>query len=351
LFKKSGKKVAAAPGTMHFVGEQKVDEVKISLIDYDPDKIEERELANVAECLPFRDTPSTSWINVYGLHDIEALRSIGDHFGLHPLVQEDIVNTHQRPKLEDFGNYLFIVARMIRYDPDDGRVESEQVSIVVGRGVILSFQERPGDVFEGVRERLRQGRGRIRGGGAGYLAYALLDAIVDHYFGVLETLGEVIENLERELLATPEESHLNQIHELKREMLFMRRSTWPLREVVGGLLRGESPHIAETAEPFVRDVYDHVIQVADGIDTFREMLSGLQDLYLSSASNRMNDVMKVLTIFASIFVPLTFVAGIYGMNFEHMPELGWKWSYAVFWAAVLIVGGAMVAFFRRKGWL
>ena len=351
LYRKSEKAAASAPGTMEFVGEKKVDDVSISLIDFDAETLEEREVLDVAECLKFRDTPTTSWINVYGLHDVEVLQKIGDHFGLHPLVQEDIVNSHQRPKLEDFGDYLFMVARMVRYDPSKHRVDSEQISLVIGNGVVLSFQERPGDVFEGVRERIRAGRGRIRAGGAGYLGYALLDAIVDHYFFVLEHAGEAIESLEAEMLDDSNTRHLNRIHDLKREMLFLRRSVWPLREVVTALIRDESPMIAKTAGPFLRDVYDHISQVTDSIDTYRELLSGLQDLYMSNVSNRMNDVMKVLTIFASIFVPLTFVAGIYGMNFEHMPELGWKWSYAVFWGAAIAIVGSMLVFFRRKGWL
>ena len=351
LFHKSEKRPASAPGTLHFIGRRKVDNVRLTLIDYDQDHLDERDLAGVEECLPFRDLASTSWINLYGLHDVEVLKRIGDHYGLHPLVQEDILNTSQRPKLEDFGGYLFLTCSMVRWDAAANGVEYEQISLVILRGVVLTFQERPGDVFGEVRERLRRGRGRIRGAGAGYLGYALLDAIVDHHFSVLEHLGEAIDALEDELLLTPDITHLQRVHALKREMLMLRRSVWPLREMVSGLLRAESDLIGEETEPFLRDVHDHVIQVADAVETFRDMLSGLQDLYLSSVSNRLNDVMKVLTIFASIFVPLTFVAGIYGMNFEHMPELAWKWGYPFFWCIAIGIGGGLVLFFRRKGWL
>jgi magnesium transporter len=240
---------------------------------------------------------------------------------------------------------------MITFNDEEKRIVSEQVSLVLGPNYILSFQEHEGDVFGAVRERVRRGKGRIRKSGADYLAYALLDAVVDNYFVVLEKFGDHIESLEELLLGNPTLELLQNIHQIKREMILMRRSVWPLREVAGGIGRDETPLVHDSTRIFYRDVYDHTIQVADAVESYRDMLTGLQDLYLSSISNKMNDIMKVLTIIATIFVPLTFVAGIYGMNFEFMPELGWKWSYLIFWIVILGIGGAMIGYFRSRKWL
>lgn len=350
LFHRVQKPPAQAPGTVAFVGEQKVDDVSIKLIDYDKEQFDERPIEDFHDCFPCRETGSVSWINVNGLHDTDLMHEFGAHFGLHPLVLEDIVSTHQRPKMEDFGDYLYIVLRMLSFDADRNGLVSEQISLVIGSNFLLTFQERPGDVLEPVRERLRRGKGRIRTAGPGYLGYALLDAVVDHYFHVLEGFGEAIEALEEELLGDPPQDALARIHGLKREMVLLRRAVWPLREVVGAIEREETALIGDEVAPFLRDLRDHVVQVADTIDSFRDILSGLQDLHLSSISNRMNDVMKVLTIFASIFVPLTFVAGIYGMNFEFMPELHWRWSYPIFWCVILSIVCGMLVFFRRRKW-
>ncbi|MFH1841639.1 MAG: magnesium/cobalt transporter CorA [bacterium] len=351
FFHRMKQRVAQSPGTVVYHGEPKVDQVVVSVIDYDPQRLDEREVDDIGECFHYRDESSVTWINVTGLHDTDLLKRLGGHFGLHPLVQEDIVNTFQRPKLEDFETYLYIVCRMLHYKAETRRVESEQVSLVLGENFVLSFQERAGDVFEPVRERLRKGKGRIRKLSADYLAYALLDAVVDGYFLILEQYGEQLEALEEALLEHPSSELLHTIHELKREMILLRRSVWPLREVVSGLERAESGLVQEVTGPFLRDVYDHTIQVAEMVESIRDMLSGMQDLYLSSISNRMNEVMKVLTIISTIFVPMTFVAGIYGMNFEHMPELGWKWSYPIFWGVVCTMAGFMMGFFRRRRWL
>lgn len=351
LMHRTAKPAAQAPGTVEYRGVQKVDRATIKLIDYDGECFEERMVDDVTECFGYRDKETVTWINVNGLHDTDLLKQLGAHYGLHPLVLEDIVNTHQRPKMEDFGGYLYIVARMLSLQTDKLELVSEQISFVIGPRFVLTFQERPGDVLEPVRERLRHGNGKIRTNGSGYLSYALLDAVVDHYFLVLEGFSDAIEAMEETMLADPGLEDLQQIHFLKREMIQLRRAVWPLREVVVGLERGDFALIGEYVSPYLRDLYDHLIQVADVVDSFRDMLSGLQDLYMSSVSNRMNDVMKVLTIFASIFVPLTFVAGVYGMNFEHMPELGWRWSYPIFWCIIVTLGGTMLAFFRRKKWL
>jgi len=351
LFHRVTRPAAQAPGTVAFTGERKVADVTIKVIDYDEERYEEREIDGFADCAGYRDTDSCTWINVNGLHETPLLRELGDHFGLHRLVLEDVANTHHRPKVEDFGDYLYVVCRMLSLADDGVHLRSEQISLVIGRNYLLSFQERPGDVLEPVRERLRKGKGRIRKGGAGYLGYALLDSVVDHYFYVVEAFGEQIEALEDELLAQPTMETLHKVHALKREMVLLRRAVRPLREVVASLERDEPPLLGSDVTPYLRDVYDHVIQVADAVDSFRDILSGLQDLYLSSVSNRMNEVMKVLTIFASIFVPLTFVAGIYGMNFEHMPELGWRWSYPVLWGVIVTLVVVMLGYFRRKKWL
>jgi len=293
-----------------------------------------------------------TWVNIDGLHDIEIMEKIGKHFGLHPLVLEDILNTEQRPKIEDFDDYIFVVLKMLYYDENEGEIRAEQISIILGSNFVLSFQERVGDIFNPLRDRIRNAKGRVRKMGPDYLAYSLLDAIVDNYFVVLEKLGEQIEGMEEELVTNPTPETLQRIHNLKREMIFLRKSVWPLREVVSRLERGESPLIKEATGIYLRDVYDHTIQVIDTIETYRDMLSGMLDIYLSSISNRMNQVMKVLTIIATIFIPLTFVAGIYGMNFEYMPELKWHWFYPkAFWLVMLGVAALMLVYFRRKRWL
>lgn len=351
IFHRVTKPHALAPGTMHFSGERKVENTTMKVIDYDTEHYEEREVNSLDECLPYRDTETVTWVNINGLHDTELLREFGEAFNIHTLVMEDIVNTHQRPKMEDYGDYIYVVSRMLSMDADGIHLVSEQISLILGPNFVLTFQERPGDVLEQVRERLRRGKGRIRGNGTGYLTYALIDAVVDHYFSVLEAFGDHIEALEEELLDNPGMEDLQTIHHLKRETVMLRRAVWPMREVVSGLDREGLALIGEHVTPFLRDLYDHVIQVADAVESFRDILSGLQDLYMSSVSNRMNEVMKVLTIFASIFVPLTFVAGIYGMNFEHMPELAWKWSYPIFWTAIVTLVSVMLVFFRRRKWL
>jgi len=279
------------------------------------------------------------------------IEKLGTAFDLHPLLLEDILSTAQRPKFEDYEKSIFLVLKMLRFGDDHQVVETEQVSLIVGPNFVLSFQERVGDVFDSVRDRLRSGKGRIRKLGADYLAYSLLDAIVDSYFLVLEKLGERIEDLEEELVSDPSQKTLRHIHTLKREMITLRRSIWPLRELVGGLQRSESPLVAESTRVYLRDVYDHTVQIIDTIESFRDMVSGMLDIYLSSVSNRMNAVMKVLTIIATLFIPLTFIAGVYGMNFEHMPELKWRYSYAVVWAVMIGVASIMLAYFRRKKWL
>lgn len=351
LFHRVKKKVATAPGTLEYAGPIRQEDIRIELVDYTADVVDERELETIEQTFEYRDTDHVSWINIDGLHDTELMRTLGDHFGLHPLVLEDIVNAHQRPKVEDYDGYMFVVARMLYSQDGEDELRSEQMSFVLGPRWLLSFQEVHGDVFANVRERIRAGRGRVRKAGVDYLLYALIDAIVDHYFVVLDTFGERIEQLEEDVNDEPTPETLQRIHDTRREMIHLRKAVWPMRELLSSLLRTESELIRDETDVFLRDVYDHTIQAIDAIESFRDMLSSLQDLYLSSISNKMNDVMKVLTIIATIFVPLTFVAGIYGMNFDTLPELHWKWSYLVFWVVILTMGGGMLSFFRRKGWL
>jgi magnesium transporter len=350
--KRVSKKIGLSPGTLVHIGKKKIEKVRIRLIDYDQAQVQEKEAKSIAECFPFKDLPTVTWVNIDGLHDIQVMEKIGKHFGLHPLVLEDILNTDQRPKIEDFDDYIFVVLKMLCFDEDQEEVRAEQISIILGPNFVLSFQERVGDIFDPLRERIRNAKGRVRKMGPDYLAYALMDAIVDNYFTVLEKLGEKIEGMEEELVSNPTPETLQTMHNLKREMIFLRKSVWPLREVVSRLERGESKLIMDSTGIYLRDVYDHTIHVVDTIETFRDMLSGMLDIYLSSVSNRMNQVMKVLTIIATIFIPLTFVAGIYGMNFEYMPELKWHWFYPkAFWLVMIGVAGVMLFYFRRKRWL
>ncbi|MGD2127188.1 MAG: magnesium/cobalt transporter CorA [Desulfobacteraceae bacterium] len=351
FIKKMSRKAGLSPGTLVHVGERKTDKTRIRVIDYDQEHFEEKDLATIEECFSFKDEPTVSWVNIDGIHDLEMIRKLGTCFNLHPLVLEDIVNTEQRPKMEDFEDYLFVILKMLTYDDTEKQLKFEQVSLILGSNFVISFQEGEGDVFEPVRERIRKGRGRLRKMQADYLAYALIDAVVDNYFLVLEKIGEEIEALEDEVLAKPDAETVQTIHNLKRELIFMRKSVWPLREAASALEKGESDLINEKTRVFLRDVYDHTIQVIDTIETFRDMVSGMLDVYLSSVSNRMNEVMKVLTIIATIFIPLTFIAGIYGMNFEYMPELKWPSGYFFVWIIMILVAIVMVIYFRRKKWL
>ncbi len=345
------RKAGLPPGSLIHIGDKKAERTKITIIDYDAETFQERESKSIDECCALKDTSTITWINVDGVHDSQLISELGTRFGVHPLILEDIMTTAQRPKMEDMGDYIYIVVRMLDLVKKKEEVRSEQVSLILGPNFVISFQESEGDVFDAVRSRLRTGKGRVRKMGPDYLAYALIDAIVDNYFVVLEKLGENVEDTEEELVGNPDRDTLHKIHTLKREMIYLRKSVWPLREVISGLERTESDLIKETTGIFLRDVYDHTIQVIDTVETYRDMLSGMLDIYLSSLSNRMNEVMKVLTIIATVFIPLTFLAGIYGMNFKFMPELEWRWGYFLVLGVMLAVGIFMVILFKRKRWL
>lgn len=351
LIEKTSRKVGLPPGTLVHVGEKKSDEVKITIIDYDEAQFQEKEAKTIEECLPFKETPTVTWINIDGIHRMEVIEGIGKAFSLHPLLMEDVVNTEQRPKMEDFDDYVFVVLKMLSYDEKNNEIKAEQISLVLGTNLVISFQEREGDIFGPIRERIRNGRGRIRKMGADYLAYALIDAVVDSYFIMLDKLEEKMEDIEEELLVNLGPETLNAIHVLRRKMIFLRNQVWPLREVVAGLEKAESPLIHESTVIYLSDVYDHTIQAIETIEKFRDMLTGTIDIYLSMTSNKMNEVMKLLTIIATIFMPLTFVVGIYGMNFKYMPELEWYWGYPLILFVMVAISILMLVYFRRKKWL
>lgn len=351
FIKRSSKKAGMSPGTLVHVGEQRLDKARISVMNYDQDRLEEKELKRIEDSFAYKDTPPVTWINIDGLHDVELIETVGTHFGIHSLTLEDIVNTGQRPKLDDFEDYIYLVLKMLKYDDTIGHIVSEQVSLIMGPHYLISFQETEGDVFNFVRERIRKGRVRIRKSGPDYLAYALIDAVVDHYFLILEKIGEKIEQFEDRVHSEPTPEILQNIHTLKREIIYFRKQVWPIRELLNVWQKTESPLMQEAHKIFISDVYDHTVQVIDTIESFRDIIAGMMDLYLSTVSNRMNEVMKVLTIMATIFIPLTFVAGIYGMNFKFMPELEWKWSYPVLWILLIGIFVSMLFYFKRKKWL
>jgi magnesium transporter len=348
--KKTSRQTGLSPGTLIHIGDQKVETVKITLIDYDEAHLEERALPIIPEPLPLRDQSTVTWINVDGLHEVDVIARLGGLFNIHPLTQEDILNTGQRPKAEGYDDYIFVVFKMLYYNSGD-EIRSEQVSLVLGSSFLISFQEAAGDVFDNVRERIRKSKGRIRKAGPDYLAYALMDAVVDHYFVILEKIAERLEIIEEELVEGPGPQTLERLHGLKREMIYLRRQIWPTREILNTLVKEESPFITDATKIFFRDVYDHTIQVIDTLESFRDLASGMLDVYLSTISNRMNEIMKVLTIIATIFIPMTFIAGIYGMNFKYMPELQWHWAYLVLWLILICLFVGMLGWFRHKKWL
>jgi magnesium transporter len=348
--KKRSKKAGLGPGALVHIGNTYTDRSKITVAHYDETFFVEKEIRQVADLKKEKDQSGVLWVNIDGLQDVKVLEEIGLLFGLHPLILEDILNTDQRPKAEDFGDYLFVVLKNIYVQPDEN-LHAEQVSVILGRNFVLSFQEKESPLFDPIRERLRTAKGRIRKAGADYLAHHLMDTIVDQYFLVLEDLDEKIERLGDDLIRQTTPGKLQDIHHLKRELIFLRKSLWPLREAIGWLQRSDSTLIAGDDLIYFKDISDHIIAVIDTVDTFRDMLGGMLDIYLSAASMRTNQIMKVLTIIATIFMPLTFLAGIYGMNFEYMPGLHWPWSFYVFWALMLTIALSMLTLFRKKKWI
>jgi magnesium transporter len=351
LMRRTRLKTGMSPETLVHTGEQRAEGVRLGLFHYNRDSMREAVPRTVEECASLVGQPGVTWFDIDALHDVQTIEKVGKLFGVHPLALEDVLNTNQRPKFEDYGQHLFLVLRMLQWDVAAGVVRGEQVSLALGKNWLVSFQETPGDVFDPVRHRLRAENGRIRQMGTDFLAFSLLDAVVDNYFVVLERVGEQLEQLEEELLANPSEKTVHALHRLKRELIYIRRAVWPLREAVAALDRRESPLLTPQLQPYLRDLHDHTVQIIDTVETCRDMLSGMLDLYVSTVSNRMNEVMKVLTIIATIFIPLTFLAGVYGMNFKHMPELEWPLAYPALWAVMIGTALGMLYYFRKKKWL
>ena len=350
LFRPRSEKKGLPPGSLVHIGEVKAADISISVLDYSETSVDSKP-STPEGCKDYLSTDTTSWINIDGLHKVEELQTIGNTFNLHPLVMADIVNTDQRPKCEFYDGYIYLVLKMIRWNRKENRIDSEQISLVIGEGWVLSFQERPGDVFDPVRERIRLAKGKIRQRKSDYLGYALFDEVVDNYYVVLEGLGDTIEELEEEILNRPSQDSIERLHALKREILFLRKAVWPLREMAQSLEREDHILISDAVRPYLRDVYDHTIHIIEIIDSYRDLLSGLLDLYMTTISNTMNNVMKVLTIIATIFIPITFVAGIYGMNFKYMPELEFEHGYFYALGLMGAITMVMIVYFHRKRWL
>lgn len=348
--KRRSTKTGLPPGTLVHLGERKLDHARISLIDYGPDGLVEKQFESLADCQACTPTQPLQWLNVYGLHEPEVMAEVGRRFSLHPLVLEDILNTDQRPKLDEYGDYLFMVTRFFDYDAKTMDVTSEQVSIVIGRQFVLTFQEKPTGNFNPVRDRLRQDRGPIRRAGADYLAYALLDTVVDRYFAVLEGLGERVEELEEELMKKPSSMALGTLHHLRREATTLRRAVWPLREVINGLARSNH-FFGPEVQPYLRDIYDHTVHVIESLEAIRDLIAGLLEIYLSTVSNRVNREVRVLTVIALIFMPSSLLAGIFGMNFRTMPLLDNPDGFSMIIGLMLGVAATLALVFWRRKWL
>lgn len=344
-------KAGLPPGVLIHVGKRKVEEVRISVIRYSDTDFFEAECKTVADFLPPADGEEVTWINIDGLHDTSLMTELGEQFGLHSLLLDDVLNTRHRPKLEEFDEHLLLMLKVLGLNETGHTLMSEQVSLVLGRNWLITFQEEEGDLFDIIRRRLREHKGSVRKLGADYLLYRLIDTVVDNYFVITEHFSEATESLEERVLEDSSSEILQEIQDLKKLLLALRKAVSPLREAVSALYKEEFVFIAEHTNRYLRDVYDHIIQLGESIETQRDLLAGIMDLYLSGISNRMNKVMQVLTIIATIFIPLTFIAGIYGMNFDHIPELHWRFSYFVLWGVFLAVGLVMFIFFRRKRWL
>ncbi|MDD2206821.1 MAG: magnesium/cobalt transporter CorA [Aminobacterium sp.] len=350
--RRRSEKAGLPPGTLIHVGEKREGEVGLHLIHYGTDVLEEKSLSNFTEYENKEiKTEGIEWLDVVGLHDTALIEQIGKKFSIHPLALEDILNTEQRPKIDEYDDFLYIVLKMLDLDEETGALTIEQVSFILKENLVISFQERKGDVFDSVRERIRNTAGRFRKLGADYLLYALMDSVVDNYFVILEKIGEQVEETEELLLTHPDQETVRSIYRMKRELLTLRHAVWPLREAVSSIRKTEHILVQSQTQTYFSDLYDHVIQNIDTVENFRETVSGMLDLYLSSISNRMNEVMRVLTVIATLFIPLTFIVGVYGMNFKYMPELEWHWGYPFVWILMACIALVMMYWFKRKKWL
>jgi magnesium transporter len=351
LIRKQSHKAGLPPGALVHIGDRKVEKVTLSVNNYNAENLTTFEPGQIEETFGYKDSENITWINVAGLHDVKLFEKLGTAFDIHPLVMEDILNTDHRSKVEEYDEYIFIVLKMLSFDEKADQFVHEHLSLIVGKNYVITFQELSGDIFNPIRERLKRQNSRIRKSGADYLAYAIIDLIVDHFFLLLEILNEKSAALEERMIEDSDRTSLKELQVLKKEIILLRKFIWPMRETVSNLVDEEYQLFSDELNPFLRDVYDHTNQIVDSVDTMDEVISGIFDFYLSMMSYRMNDVMKVLTIIATIFIPLTFIAGIYGMNFEFMPELKWRWAYPAVWFIMMFIFIGMVIYFKRKKWI
>lgn len=348
--KKTSAKIGLPPGSIFHVGEQKIEKVKITLTEYDEKKVETFEINSVEEIDPYTDTPQVTWVSVSGLHDTELIKQIGEKFNIHPLVLEDILNTETRPKIEMTDDYIFIAMKMLTYNSNESQIDTEQVSFILGNSFVFSFLEKSDNIFNPIKDRITNNYGRVRKQASDYLFYALMDVVVDQYFLLLEQIEQNIESLDDEVITNADRSQIEKIYNLKNKMLLTRRSLWPLRELFTRLIREESKLINKKIVPYLRDLLDHTMQITETIELQREITNGLMETHLSMMSYKMNEVMKVLTIIATIFIPLTFIVGVYGMNFPNMPEMKWPWAYFALWGVMIGLSLLMLYFFKKKNW-
>ena len=342
--------VGQPPGTLIHVGERQVEHPVITMIAYDEAGVTVKTLVDLEECLPFRESRKVVWVNIDGLHDTTLIARAGELFGIESLTLEDILHTGQRAKVEDFDRYLYLVLQMLEFEGGGAGVTREQLSVILGEGLVVTFQEKPGDMFDSVRQRIANPGTKVRRLAADFLAYALVDAVVDHSLSMLEEIESTIDRLEEGLLEHYDRDAFESIYSLKRELIILRKSVWPLREAVGSLMRDDFRVIGVAVEPYFRDVYDHIILVIDTVEVFRDIVTGMQETYLAVVNNRMNEVMKFLTMIATIFMPLSFIAGLYGMNFHYMPELEWRWGYFAVLGIMGLIVLFMVRFYRSRKW-
>lgn len=347
---KKTKKYGTIPGSLIHLGRQKAEKTKFSKIIFDENNFDQQFPDSIENCFQISEKPLNTWINIDGLHEIKVIDYIGNKLKIHPLLMEDILNTTHRPKWEEYEDNIFIVLKLVEFRPELNEVRTDQVSIIFGERMVLTFQEMERNTFEPIIQRLQNSAGRVRKMEVDYLVYSLLDLIIDSYFVTLEKIAEKIESLEEEIMSRPKEQTLRKIHKLKREMIYLRKSIWPVREIISKFQRSDSKLIQQNTLVFAGDLYDHIIQIIETLDTFRDMLNGMHDTYLSTISNRLNEIMKVLTIISTIFIPLTFIVGVYGMNFHYMPELGWRYGYFLTWGIMLVLLVVMLIFFKRKRW-
>lgn len=341
--------IGAPPGTIFYKGVERTERIRITLIEYNEADYFEEEFYDLSDCLSNVRPNMVKWINIDGIHKTEVIEAIGKSYNIHPLTLEDVVHADQRPKFEDYDHYLFTVMKMISYTTE---VQSEQLAILLLENTVISFQEvKGGDAFDIIRNRLRQAKGRVRKLGADYLAYALMDAVVDCYFMAIEKIGDKVEKIEEDIIDHNDKKSLMELYDLKREMIFLRKQVWPMRDMINNMIRSETTLITPSSDIYLRDLNDHVTRIIDTVETYRDLLSGIMDIYLSTNSNRMNEVMKMLTIMSSIFIPVTFIAGVYGMNFEFMPELKSPYGYTITWSVMLLIIFGMLIYFKRKKWM